>query len=183
MQALIATRRALRLLLLGSLRAHLRATTRSIPRRLQWRARHAARDRSGRGRGRGAGAPGGRRHREGAPGDDAGGSTSTTTCCRARARSCTCKFWATAFELLKERKAIYFETEGKNKGCWVMPGRRSARLGRGRRRQQGDRALERHGHLRRQGHRLSALEVRPAGQGLSTTARAQHLSGRPRSCG
>src|SRR4029450_3112278 len=31
------------------------------------------------------------------------------------------KFWATAFELLKKRKAIYFETEGKNKGCWVMP--------------------------------------------------------------
>jgi len=31
------------------------------------------------------------------------------------------KFWATAFELLKERKAIHFETEGKNKGCWVMP--------------------------------------------------------------
>ncbi len=30
------------------------------------------------------------------------------------------QFWATAFELLKERKAIYFETEGKNKGCWVM---------------------------------------------------------------
>lgn len=32
------------------------------------------------------------------------------------------QFWAMAFELLKERKAIYFETEGKNKGCWVMPG-------------------------------------------------------------
>jgi arginyl-tRNA synthetase len=31
------------------------------------------------------------------------------------------KFWATAFELLKQRRAIYFETEGKNKGCWVMP--------------------------------------------------------------
>src|SRR5581483_9747494 len=31
------------------------------------------------------------------------------------------KFWETAFELLKSRKAIYFETEGKNKGCWVMP--------------------------------------------------------------
>ena len=31
-------------------------------------------------------------------------------------------FWATAFEQLKERKAIYFETAGKNKGCWVMPG-------------------------------------------------------------
>ena len=32
------------------------------------------------------------------------------------------KFWASAFELLKERQAIYFETEGKNAGCWVMPG-------------------------------------------------------------
>ena len=31
------------------------------------------------------------------------------------------KFWAAAFELLKERKAIYLESEGKNKGCWVMP--------------------------------------------------------------
>lgn len=32
------------------------------------------------------------------------------------------QFWATAFEKLKEREAIYFETQGKNKGCWVMPG-------------------------------------------------------------
>ncbi len=32
------------------------------------------------------------------------------------------KFWATAFEQLKQRNAIYFEKEGKNKGCWVMPG-------------------------------------------------------------
>jgi arginyl-tRNA synthetase len=32
------------------------------------------------------------------------------------------QFWATAFEQLKVRKAIYLETEGKNKGCWVMPG-------------------------------------------------------------
>src|SRR6185295_19474138 len=31
------------------------------------------------------------------------------------------QFWATAFELLKQRKAIFLETEGKNKGCWVMP--------------------------------------------------------------
>src|SRR5580693_5169838 len=31
------------------------------------------------------------------------------------------QFWATAFEQLKVRKAIYLETEGKNKGCWVMP--------------------------------------------------------------
>ncbi|MGP8243822.1 MAG: arginine--tRNA ligase [Bryobacteraceae bacterium] len=32
------------------------------------------------------------------------------------------QFWAAAFELLKERKAIYLEPEGKNAGCWVMPG-------------------------------------------------------------
>ena len=31
------------------------------------------------------------------------------------------QFWATAFELLKQRQAIYFEENGKNKGCWVMP--------------------------------------------------------------
>ena len=31
------------------------------------------------------------------------------------------KFWAAAFDLLKERNAIYFETEGRNAGCWVMP--------------------------------------------------------------
>ncbi|MGC8760974.1 MAG: arginine--tRNA ligase [Bryobacteraceae bacterium] len=30
------------------------------------------------------------------------------------------KFWAKAFELLKERGAIYYAEEGKNKGCWVM---------------------------------------------------------------
>ena len=32
------------------------------------------------------------------------------------------KFWASAFDLLQQRKAIYLETEGKNAGCWVMPG-------------------------------------------------------------
>ncbi|HYE25993.1 MAG TPA: arginine--tRNA ligase [Clostridia bacterium] len=34
-------------------------------------------------------------------------------------------FWNLAFELLKEKKVLYFETGGKNKGCWVMrrPGR------------------------------------------------------------
>lgn len=32
------------------------------------------------------------------------------------------QFWATAFEQLKERKAIYLETEGKKKDCWVMAG-------------------------------------------------------------
>jgi arginyl-tRNA synthetase len=32
------------------------------------------------------------------------------------------QFWASAFELLQQRQAIYLETEGKNAGCWVMPG-------------------------------------------------------------
>jgi arginyl-tRNA synthetase len=30
------------------------------------------------------------------------------------------KFWDRAFEQLKEKGAIFFETEGKNKDCWVM---------------------------------------------------------------
>jgi arginyl-tRNA synthetase len=30
------------------------------------------------------------------------------------------KFWDYAFEQLKARNAIFFESEGKNKGCWVM---------------------------------------------------------------
>ncbi|HTX76744.1 MAG TPA: arginine--tRNA ligase [Terracidiphilus sp.] len=29
-------------------------------------------------------------------------------------------FWDRAFELLKQTGVLYFETEGKNKGCWVM---------------------------------------------------------------
>jgi arginyl-tRNA synthetase len=29
-------------------------------------------------------------------------------------------FWESAFELLKQQGVLYFETEGKNKGCWVM---------------------------------------------------------------
>jgi arginyl-tRNA synthetase len=31
------------------------------------------------------------------------------------------KFWAAAFDLLKQREAVYLEKEGKNAGCWVMP--------------------------------------------------------------
>ncbi len=30
------------------------------------------------------------------------------------------KFWEKAFDLLKERRAIYLAAEGENKGCWVM---------------------------------------------------------------
>jgi arginyl-tRNA synthetase len=31
------------------------------------------------------------------------------------------KFWATAFEKMKQLGVVRFEDEGKNKGCWVMP--------------------------------------------------------------
>jgi arginyl-tRNA synthetase len=31
------------------------------------------------------------------------------------------KFWDAAFQLLKERRAIFLATSGKNAGCWVMP--------------------------------------------------------------
>ena len=51
-----------------------------------------------------------------------------------------------------------------------------------RRRQQGDRALQRHRHLCRQGHRLSALEIRPARQGFLLPPVA-YLSGWPRGLG
>ncbi len=29
-------------------------------------------------------------------------------------------FWDVAFQQLKDKGVLYFETEGKNKGCWVM---------------------------------------------------------------
>jgi arginyl-tRNA synthetase len=29
-------------------------------------------------------------------------------------------FWELAFEQMKQKSVLYFETEGKNKGCWVM---------------------------------------------------------------
>ena len=31
------------------------------------------------------------------------------------------KFWARAFEVLKEKGAVYLRQDGKLAGCWVMP--------------------------------------------------------------
>ena len=36
-------------------------------------------------------------------------------------------FWDSAFEQLKAKGVLYFETEGKNKGCWVMTAGRNCR--------------------------------------------------------
>src|SRR5207302_7941702 len=30
-------------------------------------------------------------------------------------------FWERAFQLMKERGVIHFASEGRNRGCWVMP--------------------------------------------------------------
>ena len=32
-------------------------------------------------------------------------------------------FWEHGVTLMKEKGVLYLETEGKNKGCWVMSGR------------------------------------------------------------
>src|SRR5262249_40392912 len=37
-------------------------------------------------------------------------------------------FWDAAFEKLKTAGVLYFETEGKNRGCWVMRRARSQKL-------------------------------------------------------
>jgi arginyl-tRNA synthetase len=51
-------------------------------------------------------------------------------------------FWDAAFEQLKAKGVLYFETEGKNKGCWVMrrPGHRAQ--GTGHRAEDGSEAAE-----------------------------------------
>jgi arginyl-tRNA synthetase len=87
------------------------------------------------------------------------------------------KFWESAFEQLKKTGVLYFETEGKNKGCWVMtrPGAEVAEKAKDGRRRQSYRPLQWHGHLCRQGYRLSLMEVWPAGQGLWLQA-VLHLS-------
>ncbi len=85
-------------------------------------------------------------------------------------------FWDRAFELLKESGAIRLETEGKKAGCWVLWRMESARR---KRRRQDHRALERHRHLHRQGHRLPALEAGPARPRLPLPP-PSHVPGRPR---
>ena len=109
-------------------------------------------------------------------------------------------FWTHAFEFLKKIGAVFLQTEGRLKGCWVMTiddeagaaqpdaatdaaeaagGRRGPR---DRSAREGDRAIRRHGHLRRQGHGVSAVEVRPPRQGLPLSP--VHRRGRTvRRCG
>ena len=91
-------------------------------------------------------------------------------------------FWTHAFEFLKKTGAVFLQTEGKLKGCWVMridddeatpdaedrqtPRRGGRRRRRRRAAREGHRPVRRDGHLRRQGHGVPALEVRAARQGL-----------------
>ncbi len=80
------------------------------------------------------------------------------------------RFWTRAFELLKGSGAVVLENEGQ--ACRLL-GPAPRRIGRVR----GDggagqdpRALERHRDLHGQGHRVPALEVRPARRGLRLRA-------------
>ena len=161
--------RAHRLLLLGSLRAHFAVVRRRIPTQNKPRARsfalrHAARDRS-----------------TAATKPPQVADLISTAVLRRHLETMLrlgieydflpreseilhLKFWDAAFEQLKQKGVLYLETEGKNKGCWVMrrAGARKPTEGETRRRRQGHRPLQRHRHLRRQRHRLPPLEVRPA---------------------
>ena len=86
------------------------------------------------------------------------------------------KFWEAAFEKLKKTGVLYFENEGKNKGCWVMtrPGA-DVTEGETRRRRQSDRPLQWNSNICRQGYCLSLMEVRAAGKGFRLQA-VFHLS-------
>ena len=84
-------------------------------------------------------------------------------------------FWSHAFEFLKRTGAVFLQTEGRLEGCWVMriddedapdaepePESDDSRRAAGK----GHRPIRRDRDLRREGHGVSAVEVRPARQGL-----------------
>ncbi len=111
------------------------------------------------------------------------------------------KFWATAFDLLRESGTMFKQTEGKLAGCWVMPidedagevaskphgeggGGPRGRRRRRRAARKGHRPLRRHRHLRRQGHRLpvpgsSACSARTSTTGRSARAATATRCGPP----
>ncbi len=84
-------------------------------------------------------------------------------------------FWDAAFTKLKEAGVLTYETEGKNKGCWMMrrAGTAAKPLTTGDTegtegkdhggRPESHRSFQRHGRLCRQRHRLPHVEVRAAG--------------------
>ena len=85
------------------------------------------------------------------------------------------KFWARAFEVLKEKGAVYLRQDGRLAGCWVMPIQEDLEVAPAEQDADGDeergageghRPLQRRRHLCRQGHRLPVLEARAARQGL-----------------
>ena len=87
-------------------------------------------------------------------------------------------FWDAAFAKLKEAGVLTLETEGKNKGCWIMRRAGTAKplttestedteeTQDHRGRSEGHRALERHSWLCRQRYRLPHVEVWLAGARL-----------------
>ena len=146
-----------RLLLLGPLRAHVEYY-KDHPESMAWRSATLHAIEAGRGRSGRTGAPGGGCDREG-PSQDHAAAGRRVRCAAARERDPASQVLGLRLraaegaqgDLLRDRRqerrllgdAAGFSEEG-----------------------QGDRALQRHGDLRRQRHRLPALEIRPAGQGL-----------------
>jgi arginyl-tRNA synthetase len=83
-------------------------------------------------------------------------------------------FWTHAFEKLKEGGAIVFETEGRNRGCWVMRAQETEAAqeeGEDETEHDIDKIIVRfewHGDLHWQGHCLSSLEAWQARSSTST---------------
>ena len=98
------------------------------------------------------------------------------------------KFWARAFDVLKQTGAVFLQTEGRHAGCWVMKiDDDSVTVGRGGRRgsrstREGHRPFERHGRLRRQGHGLPVLEIRTA-RPRFPVSQVRHAHGRRHAVG
>ncbi len=107
-------------------------------------------------------------------------------------------FWDAAFEKLKASGAIQLATSGKNAGCWIMPWGKEGKGNKGRKGGEGkcDRngflnflyfiylinfmlrrrgpgkdycAVQWHGDIRREGHRLPVVEIWLTGQGFSVS--------------
>ena len=97
-------------------------------------------------------------------------SASRTTCCPARATSCTSTSGRAPSSCSRAPGAIHLETEGKHAGCWVLRLTESDEFAGHGGARQDPRPLQRHRHLHRQGHRVPALEVRPAADRLRLRA-------------
>ena len=143
--------------------------TRRDPRRRRWRdevlhaieegGNETARDRGGRRRG----------DLLGAPGDD-GAARDRLRPAPARERHPAQALLGARLRAAEDRRRRPLETEGKHAGCWVLRLSESEEFAGHGGARQDPRPVQRHRDLHGQGHRLPALEVRPARRSTSTTS-------------